>query len=88
MIEELLLLWILGMNVRLILARRSLKRLLETLSMRHIHYLITRVIWNILILVAEVHLVRQHIGLHLVVLRSVSTTIWTLILNWSLLTIG
>jgi hypothetical protein len=88
MIEELLLLWILGMNVRLILARRSLKRLLETLSMRHIHCLITRVIWNILILVAEVHLVRQHIGLHLVVLRSVSTTIWTLILNWSLLTIG
>lgn len=75
MIEELLLMWILGMNVRLILARRSLKRLLETLSMRHIHYLITRVIWNILVLVAEVHLVRQHIGLHLVVLRSVSTTI-------------
>lgn len=88
MIEELLLLWILGMNVWLILARRSLKRLLETLSMRHIHYLITRVIWNILVLVAEVHLVRHHIGLHLIVLRSVSTTIWTLILNWSLVTIG
>jgi hypothetical protein len=89
MIEELLLLWILALNKRLILARGSLRRPLESLSMGRNHCLITRVIGNILILVAEVHLVWLHVWVHLIVLRSISstTTTWTLILRRSLLTI-
>jgi hypothetical protein len=90
MIEELLLLWILALNKRLILARGSLIRPLESLSMGRNHCLITRVIGNILILVAEVHLVWLHVWKHLIVLRSISTTAttWTMILRRSLLTIS
>ena len=85
--ELLLLLWILALYKSLILARGSLWRPLEGLSVWRNHSLIARMIRNILILVPKVHLIRLHIRIRLVVLRCITTTIWTLILRRSLLTI-